>query len=209
MQTPFSQSPSQEADPTPAPTPTPGSPWDVTAEEAEAHIAVFRDKMLRFFAILHLPPEINAQQLQQERPLLFRAILTVTASSTQQRLLRGHELKQLIAQAAVVETQATIDLLLSVLTYVAWGYDQFFNKVASSSRLTQLAISLVGALNLHKSLPREANSMPGEVHGVAMPHMKNTETHQLLLEQARAVLGCFILSSMYVRLMTDLAGAAF
>ncbi|TQB76273.1 hypothetical protein MPDQ_000581 [Monascus purpureus] len=152
--------------------------------------------MLRFFAFLHLPPELSAQHLQQEQHLLFRAILTVTVSSTQQRLLRGGELKKLIAQAAFVETQAHMDLLLCVLTYVAWGYDQFFNKVASSSRLTQLTISLVGALHLHKSLPREAHSMPGEVHEIAMPHTTNAETRQLLLERARAVLCCFLLSSI-------------
>lgn len=178
------------------PTPTSGSLWDVISEEAEAHLAVFRDKMLRFFAFLHLPPELSAQHLQQEQHLLFRAILTVTVSSTQQRLLRGGELKKLIAQAAFVETQAHMDLLLCVLTYVAWGYDQFFNKVASSSRLTQLTISLVGALHLHKSLPREAHSMPGEVHEIAMPHTTNAETRQLLLERARAVLCCFLLSSI-------------
>lgn len=162
--------------------------------------------MLRFFAFLHLPPELSAQHLQQEQHLLFRAILTVTVSSTQQRLLRGGELKKLIAQAAFVETQAHMDLLLCVLTYVAWGYDQFFNKVASSSRLTQLTISLVGALHLHKSLPREAHSMPGEVHEIAMPHTTNAETRQLLLERARAVLCCFLLSSMYVRVLAQIAG---
>ncbi|KAL4997557.1 hypothetical protein BDV10DRAFT_186149 [Aspergillus recurvatus] len=194
LQTPFSQSPNHDAEPTP--THTPGSLWDITAEEAEAHMAMFRDKMLRFFAFLYLPPELNAHQLRQEQPLLFRAILTVTASSTQQRLLRGRELKQLIAQAAFVETQAHMDLLLCVLTYVVWGYDQFFNKVASSSRLTQLAMSLVGALHLHKSLPRAAHSVPGEVHEIPIPHPTNAETSQLTLERGRAVLGCFLLSSI-------------
>ncbi|KAL4739342.1 hypothetical protein BDV11DRAFT_187807 [Aspergillus similis] len=194
LQTPFSQSPTQDVGSTP-PRP-PGSLWDVTAEEAEGHVAKFRDKMLRFFAFLYLPSELSAHQLQQQQPLLFRAILTVTASSTEQRLLRGRELKQLIAQAAFVEAQAHMDLLLCVLTYAAWGYDQFFNKVASSSRLTQLAMSLVGALHLHKPLPRAAHSVPGEVHDIPVTHPTNTETGQLMLEQARAVLGCFLLSSI-------------
>ncbi|KAL4745584.1 hypothetical protein BDW72DRAFT_52736 [Aspergillus terricola var. indicus] len=193
LQTPFSQSPAQDVGSTP-PHP-PGSLWDVTPEEAEGHVAMFRDKMLRFFAFMYLPPELSAHQLQQDQPLLFRAILTVTTSSTQQRLLRGQELKQLIAQVAFVEAQAHMDLLLCVLTYVAWGYDQFFNKVASSSRLTQLAMSLVGALHLHKSLPRAAHSMPGEVHDIQVPHPTNAETGQPMLE-ARAVLGCFLLSSI-------------
>ncbi|KAL3431031.1 hypothetical protein BDV09DRAFT_199083 [Aspergillus tetrazonus] len=168
---------------------------DVTPEEAEGYLAMFRDKMLRFFAFKYLPPEHSAHQLQQEQPLFFRAILTVTASSTQQRLLRGQELKQLIAQVAFVEAQGHMDLLLCVLTYVAWGYDQFLNKVASSS-LTQLAMSLVCALHLHKSLPRVAHSVPGEVHGIQVPHPTNMKTGQLMLEQARAVLGCFLLSSI-------------
>ncbi|KAH8700254.1 hypothetical protein BGW36DRAFT_405529 [Talaromyces proteolyticus] len=179
-----------------------GPLWEITSSEAEAHITTFRTQMLRFFAFLDLPLETSAQELRQEKPLLFRAIMTVTAPSIQLKLLRGRGLKHLIAQAALIETQASIDLLLTLLTYVAWGYDQFLNKVASSSRLTQLAMSLVYDLRLHKTLSQGAHSMPHEVHNV-QPGSTQTareltsETDQVSLESVRVVLGCFILSSMY------------
>ena len=65
LQPSFSQSPTQGMVSTP-PHP-PGSLWDVTPEETQGHVAMFRDKMLRFFAFMYLPPEHSAHQLQQEQ----------------------------------------------------------------------------------------------------------------------------------------------
>jgi hypothetical protein len=54
--------------------------------------------------------------------------VTVASPSTQQKLARGRELKRILAQNTLLENQSNIDLLLGLLTYVAWSYDQFLNR---------------------------------------------------------------------------------
>ncbi|KAL2869310.1 fungal specific transcription factor domain-containing protein [Aspergillus lucknowensis] len=172
---------------------------ELSPEEEKSRLFVFRSRMLQFFAFMYLPPTLTAQQLREKRPLLFGAIMAVTSASAQERRARGKEIKRLFAEAAVEETNSSIDLLLCVLTYAVWGYDHFINKVSSPSRLTQLATSLAYDLRLNKPRPIWSHQLPSEV---PLPNQQGPDTRlledsaQQTLETKRAVLGCFLLSSM-------------
>jgi len=155
--------------------------------------------MLQYFAFIHIPPDLTAQQLRQDRPFLFRAIVAVASPSTQQKLARGRELKHILAQTTLLENQSSIDLLLGLLTYVAWSYDQFLNRSGTLSRLTLLAMSLVYDLRLNKPLPPDVHMIGPFGSGFDGCYRDASEdTGQRFLEQQRAVLGCFLLSSMCV-----------
>lgn len=179
-------------------TPRPLSIWDSGRDEAETCLVIFRDQMLRFFPFMSIPPDVTVERLRWERPLLFRSILTVTSPSSQQKRYRGLELKRLLAQSTIVETRSSIDLLQCLLAFIAWGHDQLLNLVPSSIRLTQLAMSLVYDLRLDRPLAQEAHPMPDEVH-IQQPSVAcaTESVDNLALERERAVVGCFLLSSMY------------
>ncbi|KAL6230718.1 hypothetical protein BDW75DRAFT_221858 [Aspergillus navahoensis] len=166
-------------------------PGDRDAQEA---LDIFRGRMLRLCPFVHLPPGLTVQQMQRERPFLFETMLTVTTRSVQEKINRGKELKQTLATAMIVENQSNIDLLLGILTYVAWGYDQHLNRQSTLSRLMEMAVSIVHCLHLDKPAPSQSNTLTlfGGSHSWPKTHYTTTNP----LEEKRAVLGCFLLSSL-------------
>ncbi|KAI1098443.1 putative C6 transcription factor [Jackrogersella minutella] len=166
-------------------------------DEADAYLAIFRSQMLKHLSFVHIPLELTVQQLRQKRPFLLRAIIAVASSSAQQKMARGKELKRILAQKVIIENQSSLDLLLGVLTYVAWSWDTLLNKSGTLSRLIMLAISIVGNLRLDKPLPEDVHMIGPLTPGFADGHKCEVDDpEQCYLERQRAVLGCFILSSI-------------
>ncbi|EGC47877.1 C6 transcription factor [Histoplasma capsulatum var. duboisii H88] len=133
----------------------------------------------------------------QSRPFLLQAIHAVTTFSTQERLVQVEELKRLLFTSALLKVQSNIDLLLGLLTYLAWSSDAFLGRADLVSRLMMLAISLVYDLRLFKSSSIDVEVMMSMTQGWAeeSPRNLDDETPYGILERQRAVLACFILSS--------------
>lgn len=168
-----------------------------SVDEAEIFLRVFRDMMLPSFPFVHIHPGMTVDQLRKERPFFFQAIIAVTSPTIDQKLARGTELKRYLAQNMLVEFRSDIDLLLGLLTYIAWSFDQFLNKTASLSRLMQLAMSVVFDLRLNKAKSQETQKVS---LFYSQGHAEHSSEKIPLgpLEKERAVLGCFFLSAMYV-----------
>ncbi|EAW17058.1 Zn(II)2Cys6 transcription factor domain-containing protein [Aspergillus fischeri NRRL 181] len=172
---------------TPAPSPN----------QADERLNFFRSRMLPSFPFIDLTPDITSCYLRQNRPFLLQAIHTVTTFSTQERLTQVEELKHLLFTSALLQVQSNIDLLLGLLTYLAWSTDPFLGRADLVSRLMMLAISLVYDLRLFKPSSPDVELMMTITQGRADDNNQshNNETHHDLLERQRAVLACFILSS--------------
>lgn len=97
----------------------------------------------------------------------------------------------------ILEDKPSIDLLLALLTFVAWSVDQFINKTANLSRFMQLAMSVVFDLCLNKPAPYEGLKPMFSLSRGYKGHDVNEED-MISLDTPRAVLGCFVLSSVYV-----------
>ncbi|KAI0842745.1 putative C6 transcription factor [Hypoxylon sp. FL0890] len=173
-----------------------GSPYALSAAEAEAYLTIFRSQMLKHLAFIHIPQDLTAQQLRQSRPFLFQAIVAVVSPFTHQKMARGKHLKQVLAQNALVENQSSLDLLLGLLTYITWGWDTFLNKSGTLSRLIMLAMSIVGNLRLNKPLPQDVHMIGPLTPGFVGRKCEIEDPEQRHLERQRAVLGCFLLSSI-------------
>ncbi|KAI1134069.1 putative C6 transcription factor [Hypoxylon sp. FL0543] len=173
-----------------------GSHNILPAGEAEAYLNIFRSQMLKHLAFIHIPQDLTAQQLRQTRPFLFRAIVAVASPFTHQKMVRGKQLKQILAQNALVENQSSLDLLLGLLTYITWGWDTFLNKSGTLSRLIMLAMSIVGNLRLDKPLPQDVHMIGPLTPGFVGQKCEIEDPDQRHLERQRAVLGCFLLSSI-------------
>ncbi|KAL3480219.1 hypothetical protein BJX99DRAFT_36825 [Aspergillus californicus] len=169
------------------------SPWPNQADE---RLNFFRSRMLPFFPFIDLTPDMTSWYLRQHRPFLFQAIHTVTTFSTQERLVQVEELKRLLFTSALLNTESSIDLLLGLLTYLAWSTDAFLGRADLISRLMMLAISQVCDLRLLKPSSLDVQLMMTITQGGADDSQNpNHETPHGLLERRRAVLACFILSS--------------
>jgi len=107
----------------------------------------------------------------------------------------------------IVQSERNIDLLLGLLTYVGWyvfisilignpevKYIRSQYQIRSCpflAVLTQLALSLVFDLQLNKPILKEAQAIP-----CAKEQQWKSITPRTM-EERRAVLGCFLISSMY------------
>ncbi|KAL4900961.1 hypothetical protein BDW74DRAFT_89205 [Aspergillus multicolor] len=175
--------------------------WRLFPEQEETRLSIFRNRMLPFLAFAYIPPDMTAQKLFAVKPLFFHAIMAVTSPPIQERRVRGTELKKLIIQKAWQDIESGLDLLLCILTYLGWGYDTFVNKASTSSpsRLTQTAMAVAHDLRADTSGIKQLDLLPNEVldpeqhrHDTGLPD----DSVQQILENERAVLGCFFLSSM-------------
>ncbi|KAK4039757.1 hypothetical protein C8A01DRAFT_16337 [Parachaetomium inaequale] len=179
--------------------PNAGTP-ETPESSAAACLDTFRSHMLPHFPFIHLPAQVTAQQLQLERPFLFRAIACVASPTSYEKRTRASEFKRALCGRAFLQQQdendiqpdrmdQAIDFLLGLLTYVAWGWDHLL-----SSRLIMLAVSLVGEMRLDKPGPPDVHTLgllPPDIIGYG--HGPAIREH--LLERQRAVLACFVLSS--------------
>ncbi|KAK3303727.1 uncharacterized protein B0T15DRAFT_541067 [Chaetomium strumarium] len=168
-----------------------------TEADAERSLAFFRSEMLPNFPFLNLAPTITVTQLRRDRPVLFQAIITVTTFSTRTRTPRIEALKETIFTSAFVETQSDIDLLLAVLTYIAWSTDAFLGRADLLSRLMVLAISLVYDLRLFKPPRPDVQAIVAYTQGFPEKDQRPSEEDTVhgFMERQRALLACFLLSS--------------
>ncbi|OBT39040.1 hypothetical protein VE00_10699 [Pseudogymnoascus sp. WSF 3629] len=166
-----------------------------STHDLETCVAIFRDKMLPCFSFTDISPNVTAQELQRDRPFLVRAILAVASPSREQKLAYGWKLKEVLAQTTLVQNQSSLDLLQGLLTFTAWSYDHMLNPTGTLSRLILLAISLACDLRLDKPLPSDEHMMKPMVDG-SSEQENNTTKHWFVVEEQRAVLACYALSSI-------------
>ncbi|KAI1292983.1 hypothetical protein F5Y03DRAFT_15104 [Xylaria venustula] len=156
----------------------------------------FASYMLPYFPIIHSPSGLTVERLRHNRPLLLRAIVCVAWPSPEERRARALELKRSLLDAFVIQhhkdrdqfselNDSSIDLLLALLTYIAWGWDHIHGR-GSLSYLMMPCISLVSDM-----------FVPCGIHTAkvfALSSETRNDPCELSLEYQRAVLGCFTLS---------------
>jgi hypothetical protein len=194
----------------------------VSPSSALISLDTFRSRMLHHFPFVHLPAHLTAEQLWLDRPFLFRAIVCVTSALADDKRASSLELKRVLCEIAFLQRspqqkqqqpqQQTVDLLLGLLVYIAWGWEHLLSR-RSLSRLMVVAISLVGELRfLDQAVPEITRTIRhlepkggfDDVYGSTTATMATTTTTtgagvtdtQLYLERQRAILGCFVLGSV-------------
>ncbi|KAI1348269.1 hypothetical protein F5Y01DRAFT_292594 [Xylaria sp. FL0043] len=169
----------------------------ISRTQAEKCLDFFRSRMLPCFPFIDLAPSLTAEQLRQNRPFLFQAILTVTTFSTQKKLTLAEDFKRFLFTSTLVGVQSNIDLLLGLLTYLAWSTDPFLGRADLISRLMMLATSMVYDLRLFKPCQLDVRLFMTITQGGPYESNQNAdqETIQEFMEKQRALLACFVLSS--------------
>ncbi len=155
-------------------------------------------QMLLYFPILYLPSTTTAKDLHRDRPFLYLCIMAVSCQSLPQQAAFGKEIMQYLGEHMLVRGEKSLDLLLGILTYAGWYTYNF----RFTSTILQLAIALVFDLGLNRSRP---NISKHELFEYAIRNsndpMKNpcgdrSESRTRTLEEQRALVGCFFLTSV-------------
>ncbi|KAJ0426622.1 hypothetical protein BJY00DRAFT_272563 [Aspergillus carlsbadensis] len=179
--------------------PAPLGYGQLSQEEEQNRLSIFRNRKLKNLAFIYLPSDLTVQQLRKEKPLLTEAIMAITCSSFEEKRFRADGLEKLIRQASTEDTASSLDLLLCALTYVAWGYHHLVKPGMNHLRLPQLIASLANELCSEKPLLFRSDEWSD---GVPFSSQRGFDpglpihSAQQSLEEERAVLGCFIMISI-------------
>lgn len=185
----------------------------------------FTSSMLPYFPFIHFPPGLTADRLRRDRPLLLRAVVCVAWPFPREKRARALELKRTLLEAYFMRQQqkeqqqqhwdqsgeggeeeeeedadSSTDLLLALLTYVAWGWDHAHSRGGSLSYLMMPCMSLAGEMFLDRPAPRGLHTAT-----IFAPHSEiRHDADRLSPERRRAVLGCFALSSVVSSFFADM-----
>lgn len=171
-------------------------------QEFDSLLAKFCTRMLPQFAFMQLPPDITSRQLRQRRPFLFRAIACVASPTSTLRIERSRAIKTIVCEALLSKGTHNsrpddIDLLLGLLTYLAWGWDHLDDH-CSTPRLMMHAVALAceirGPVHGPECVRQGITKRLVPFHGNSESKERITNTAEFL-ERQRAILGCFLLSS--------------
>jgi hypothetical protein len=88
--------------------------------EADENLKTFRTCRLKHFPFINWPESVSSQELRQERPFLWFCIMAVSSKSSVQQMAFGEEIRSILGRQVLVESEKTLDLLLGLLTYLAW-----------------------------------------------------------------------------------------
>ncbi|KAL4936704.1 hypothetical protein BDV06DRAFT_233222 [Aspergillus oleicola] len=189
-------SPGQDAaTSTEATAPFPFIPSAVKVDPAEAEIALdrFRNVCLPNLPFLTLSPSLRAQELRRENPLLWLSIMSVSLSRPSLQSALSEEARAIFAREGYIVGSRSMDVLWAVLVYVTWDRFHTWAKCPSLS-LVHLAVAIMYDLALDKPLSFDAGlGLMYDVKGMKRAPMPPRAPG---LEEKRAVLGCFLVSTV-------------
>ncbi|KAF2687514.1 hypothetical protein K458DRAFT_415743 [Lentithecium fluviatile CBS 122367] len=203
-QTPYITRPSSS----PPPNSSPGvDPENVlpNSHEASSLLSLFCTEMAPLFPFVSIPRNVTSDQLRTEKPILFTSIMMV---ASQNNVHRQSNLAQVVryelSQAVLVRGEKSLALLQSILIYLAWNHVHL-QLGAQLLNLLHLAVSMLTELGLNKESHAWSNTGAGAVGDLGRHRMvEATRT----LEERRAVLGVFWLSSITKTCLKDMDSAA-
>lgn len=190
--------------------------FQVSFEEADRLLDLYRTDYCTSFPFVTILPDMAAYDLFADRPFLFRTIIQVVApqdAAVQQEVKLWF--RKYIADHMIIQQEKSLELLQAILVFVAWyvwhlprpshrhadsgAYlvargDFTLHLESNTTNLLQLAIALVIELGLSKP-PRSSVPRSQPLVDTA-PSARGIGMKPNSLEEMRALLGCFYLSSV-------------
>ncbi|KAI9858208.1 MAG: hypothetical protein M1813_007857 [Trichoglossum hirsutum] len=147
--------------------------------------------MSEFFPFVVFQTDTTAEKLHTERPITLLAIL-MTASwnnrSLQMTLEEQYRLE--LATKTIIDAQKSLDLLQSMLIYLAWYHFHFKPQTQQIYQLLQLAIGMAIDLGYNQKRKKPLIDITGKSRSEPMSPSEEREAQ-------RALLGCYYLSSTF------------
>lgn len=157
---------------------------DITPDEAEGLVHRYRQLLSPGMPFVVLPDDAITQSLQEQQPVLLRAITTVALFHDlprQQSLVK--DLIREIGERMLVKGEKSVDLLQGILVLMGWFHPHIF-WCPQMSNLVHLGISL----SIDLGIDRKSHQFQRDVNGKA-PRVP-------VLAENRALLGLYFHTSM-------------
>ncbi|BAE60275.1 unnamed protein product [Aspergillus oryzae RIB40] len=149
----------------------------------------FRNENLNYLPCIHIPPHVTPQELMQEKPFFWYCLTAVLTPNLIERESLFTKVHDTIYQKLVVETTPSMDLLLGLMTFMSW---KVYCAKPFLNFYSHLLTGLVSELGINKAPRKDQSVLQGFNRAAGLktePAMKRT------LEERRAVLGCFVITS--------------
>ncbi|RAK81612.1 transcription factor domain-containing protein [Aspergillus fijiensis CBS 313.89] len=174
---------------------------DTPAEEEEA-LHAFRTHRLQFLPLIHIPATTNAQDLKHQSPFLWRCITAVESKHAARQAALCVTIRELAGKRLLVDCDKSLDLLQGVLVYLAWVTFHSQPQKSSLCIYAQMAIGLVFELGLNKPAPPDLSMTVSNSNAVGhMPGLKASISTRRTMNERRAVLSCFVLTSIIAQFL--------
>ncbi|RAL07884.1 transcription factor domain-containing protein [Aspergillus homomorphus CBS 101889] len=174
---------------------------DPEAEE-DAALHAFRTHRLQFLPLIHLPATTTARELKQQSPFLWRCITAVESKHAARQAALCVTIRELAGKRLLVHCEKSLDLLQGVLVYLAWVTLYSQPQKSSLCIYAQMAIGLVFELGLNKPAPRDLSMTVSNSNAVGhMPGLKASISTLRTMNERRAVLGCYVLTSIIAQFL--------
>lgn len=93
----------------------------VSSKAAEYYVELYKSNLTPHFPFVVIHPDVSAEQLRQERPLLFLAVLTAAAFGDVpvQRSL-AKRMRDALGQSVAGHGDMSFEMLQALLVHIAW-----------------------------------------------------------------------------------------
>lgn len=174
---------------------------ELTWREAAQVLNVYSTLYVPNFPFVPIPPRQSLEELYTATPFLFRTIMLVAAPQSASTQRAGEKwFRRSIAEQVVVLGEKRLELLQSLLLFIAWGDYRFYME-SKATPLLQMAIGIVVDLGLNKAPLSINNLAPYSLLNEALrrhPHLRGKASHSN--DDMRALLGCFYVTSQVTTL---------
>ncbi|VUC26572.1 unnamed protein product [Clonostachys rosea] len=164
---------------------------------------LYRDDMMPLFPFIILSPHTTPTELFHKKPVLFMTIIAVTCQHDVELQSRLCSLcRKEIAHRIWDQSEVSLDLLQAILVFIAWRHVHV-HLGSKLSNLIHSAIALAVDLGIYHEPRQAAKAQLGALDG-SENFIGSGELRTL--EQRRAQLGLFWLSSVLSACLQDVAG---
>lgn len=109
--------------------------------------------MTQHFPFVVIPPHVTATELEDEKPLLFNAIMMVACNEPSEQTFRAMRLRQDIARETLIESTRSLDVLQAILVACAF-YHLHVHVNHQITNLLAMGAAVLNDLRLDVSLQR-------------------------------------------------------
>ncbi|OJJ42171.1 hypothetical protein ASPZODRAFT_137445 [Penicilliopsis zonata CBS 506.65] len=175
---------------------------DETLAREEESLHTFRTQRLQFLPLIHIPATTTARDLKRQSPFLWRCITAVESKDAARQAALCVRIRELAAKRLLVDCDKSLDLLQGVLVYLAWVTLHSQPQKSSLCIYSQMAIGLVVELGLNKPAPPDLSMTVSSSNAVGhMPGLKASISTRRTMNERRAVLSCFVLTSIIAQFL--------
>jgi hypothetical protein len=170
----------------------------ITPDQAEKTLNMMRTQNLRFLPFVYIPPHFTAEMLREEKPFFWLCIMAVTTPVNIHRETLFRKITMLIQQKLLIEVAPSMDMLLGIMTFISWTT---YSRRPFLNFYAHVLMGLVCDLGINQPVSQEPSNM--QAFKCAVGWKQQIPTIRTL-EERRAVLGCFLLTSSIALTMSKI-----